>query len=372
MIRVRHIPAAHPYVQHLLPPPGVAPEVLHVVDPPVPGAPPGQWWPHPALDPEWVRTHRAQQDVVHLHFGTEGRTPEQLRAWVDTLEVMGLPLVYTVHDLQHPHLADQGRHHAHLAVLVERAAGLLTLTEGAAAVLEKAHGRRPLVVPHPHLVPFAELVEPPAAPPAGTQLRVGLHLKSLRTNLAPTRVLPALVQAVGRVAQELPDGAVLEVRAHPDVLDATAPRHDPGLADLLERLSHAGPDHVVVTVAPRLSDDALRDYLRGLDVSVLAYAWGTHSGWVEECKDVGTWVLAPQVGHLSEQGGVLTWGDPRESPDERVLVDLLRRAAAAPAVPLSRDQRSRERQHVATLHAQTYRDVLAGRRVDAHTQREEQ
>lgn len=359
-VRVRMIPAAHAYVASLLPVHG-RPGAVHLPDPPVPGAPEGQWWPHPALEPDWVRAHAAEQDVVHAHFGLEGRTTSQLHEWLDALAEVGLPLVHTVHDLVNPHLVDQTRHREHLALLVARSDGLLTLTDGAAEEVARAYGRRPLVVPHPHVVPL-ELVGRRCPGRAGP-LRVGLHLKSLRTNLAPMRVLPALLDAVAVAGDLLPDGVRLQVRGHPEVLEPYAARHDPALAGLLLRLRADPPPGVEVVVAPRLSDDDLWSYLASLDVSVLPYAWGTHSGWVEACRDLGTWVLAPEVGYLTEQGGVLTWGPSQQPARTDRLVELLVGAAGSRPPLVTRDERVREREAVAARHAEVYAAVLAGGRV---------
>lgn len=379
-LRVRHIPAAHAYVEHLLPVEGSA-RVVHLPDPPVPGAPPGQWWPHPALEPGWVREHGGEQDVVHLHFGTEGRTTEELDAWLAALREVGLPLVHTVHDIDHPQVRDQTRHREHLALLVEAADGLLTLTEGAADAVERSFGRRPLVVPHPHVAPLArvgsrgEVGRTKGA--ASGPLRVGLHLKGLRTNLAPMRVLPPLVEAVGRLrAEGVP--VELEVRAHPEVLEEGGARHDPELAAWWADVEGAqgaraqgarAAAGVSVVAGPRMDDDELWDYLAGLDVSVLAYAWGTHSGWVEACRDLGTWVLAPGVGHLAEQGAgaVLAWGDPDVAPEVDVLVDLLRRAAEDRPPRVTAEERATQRDRLAALHTRVYELVVAGERVDAST-----
>lgn len=368
-MRVRMIPAAHAYVQSLLPPgPRPGRQVEHLTDPPVPGAPSGQWWPHPALEPDWVRAHAGEQDVLHTHFGLEGRTTGQLRAWLDTLADIGLPLVHTVHDLVNPHLLDQTRHLEQLELLVRRADGLLTLTEGAAGEVERRFGRRPLVVPHPHVVPLPLVgrarparIAADGAHDDRVALRVGLHLKSLRPNMAPMRVLPPLLEAVETLAGEV----TLEVRAHPDVLDPDAARHDPALARLLAGLRADPPAGVTVVVAPRLSDEQLWGYLGGLDVSVLPYAWGTHSGWVEACRDLGTWALAPRVGHLAEQGGVLTWGPADAPPPVGRLVALLRRAASSLPPRVFRAEREAQRALVAARHDDVYAAVLAGQRVDA-------
>ncbi|WP_281965256.1 glycosyltransferase [Serinicoccus marinus] len=368
-IRVRQIPAGHAYVAALLPvrpDPRTEPAVVHLPDPPVPGAPPGQWWPHPALDPAWLREHASEQDLVHVHFGLEGQDTARLRTWLEMLREQRLPLVHTVHDLDHPQLRDQRRHREHLELLVEHAAGLLTLTEGAAEVVQRNLGRRPLVVPHPHVAPLPLVGRP--RPARSGPLTVGLHLKSLRANLAPLRSLPALAAAVREVDSVLPSGARLEVRAHPEVLDPDRPGHDPRVVGLLTELGGPAWGVVDVRVAPRLPDDQLWDYLRGLDVSVLPYAWATHSGWVEACRDLGTWVLAPEVGHLREQGGVLSWGPASRPPDPGRLAQLLLRAAGSPPPRVDREERVRQREAGAALHTAVYAAVLSGRRVDAETE----
>lgn len=404
VLRIRHVPAAHAYVEHLLPVGGTAaqpgggqgdgtaggeraayPQVVHLPDPPVPGAPPGQWWPHPALEAAWVREHAAEQDVLHVHFGTEGRTLPELEAWLGALRVAGPPLVLTVHDIDHPHLADQEPYRAQLALLVPAAEGLLTLTEGAAAVVEREFGRRPLVVPHPHVAPL-ELVGRRAGAwrsgggldgAAGGSgggpgpLRVGVHLKGLRTNLAPMRVLPSLMEAVAELRAAGED-VELEVRAHPEALAEGVPGRDE-LRGWWRSVEADGAGGVSLVVAPRLEDDELWDYLGGRHVSVLPYAWGTHSGWVEACRDLGTWVLAPDVGHLVEQGAgsVLAWGDAGSPPEVEVLVSLLRQALAGPPPRVSAEGRSAQRERIAELHARVYGLVAEGRRVDAGGRTEE-
>ncbi|WP_158068461.1 glycosyltransferase [Serinicoccus sp. CUA-874] len=228
-IRVRQIPAGHAYVAALLPvrpDPRTEPAVVHLPDPPVPGAPPGEWWPHPALDPAWLREHASEQDLVHVHFGLEGQDTARLRTWLEMLREQRLPLVHTVHDLDHPQLRDQRRHREHLELLVEHAAGLLTLTEGAAEVVQRTLGRRPLVVPHPHVAPLPLVGRP--RPARSGPLTVGLHLKSLRANLAPLRSLPALAAAVREVDSVLPSAPGSRCAPTPRCWTRTGPVTTPG------------------------------------------------------------------------------------------------------------------------------------------------
>ncbi|TFI28833.1 glycosyl transferase, partial [Micrococcus endophyticus] len=76
----------------------------------------------------------------------------------------------------------------------------------------------------------------------------------------------------------------------------------------------------------RLDDPALHALLRDVDVSVLPYRIGTHSGWVEMCRDLGVPVAVADIGHIADQSGAwlspdsLAAFDP-EDPDS--LADAL-------------------------------------------------
>lgn len=311
-VRVLSLPADHAYVRHLVPVAG-DPRVLRLPDPPVAGAPAGQWWPSPALEPAWLRAHAGEFDVVHVHFGVESRTPEQLREFTATLRALGVPLVVTVHDLQNPHLRDHAAQAALLDVLVPAAAAVLTLTAGAAADVRRRWARSAVVVPHPHVVPPDRLGGPR---PPRDGLAVGLQAKP-RANNDPAAVREELSAAVA---------ALPGARLAPEL-------------------------------ATRLDDDALWDHLACLDVLVLAYRWGTHSGFVEACADLGTTVVAPRTGHLAEQQAVVGYelGVPGS------LTRALRTAATAARVPLDRASRLAQRAHLADVHAATYAEVLRDR-----------
>ena len=86
------------------------------------------------------RTH--DFDVVHLHFGFDSRSPEELAAFV-ARGPGALAFVFTVHDLRNPHHASSELHDAQLDVLVPAADALLTLTAGAAAEIVGAGDAEP-------------------------------------------------------------------------------------------------------------------------------------------------------------------------------------------------------------------------------------
>ncbi|MEZ0491790.1 glycosyltransferase family 1 protein [Kineococcus sp. TBRC 1896] len=344
-VRVLHVPRAHGYVDHLHD--DRVPGVLVVED----GTPDGPGW-HPAraLEADWVLSHAADFDVLHLHFGFEGRTPAQLRALVDALHRTGRSLVLTVHDLQNPHLRTQEGYTALLDVLVPAADGLVTLTPGAAAQVQDRWGRRPEVVPHPHVAPLARVGAPrePRSPRV-----VGVHLKSLRANLQALPVLRSLVVA----ARELTDGGTpvaVRVDVHAEALEEGFPRHDAELTAWLREAAAAGA--VRLHVRDRFDDDELEQYLRDLDVSVLAYAHGTHSGWLELCHDLGTVVLAQRVGFLHEQQPLVE----ADLADPGAVAGALRRAfAGVPGSAATAGERGAQRLDVARAHEALYRSVVA-------------
>lgn len=360
-ITVASVPAGHVYVRHLDPvePPG-PPGVRRLPDPPVPGsedrAADQRWWPPVMLDPRWAA--EADYDVFHLHFGFDARAPEDLAELVRTIQGRGKSLVYTAHDLRNPHHRDRELHDRQLDVLVPAADALVTLTTGAAAEIERRWGRTALVVPHPHVVPFARMraaqamreAQRRAGAPA-RPFRVGLHVKSLRESMDPERLLPTLVRAVG----EIPGGELV-VNAHNDVMAATEGRR----ASLARALREAAArDRITLHVHDYYSDDELWDYLCGLDVSVLPYRFGTHSGWLEACRDVGTAVIAPTCGYYADQAPVLTYAHTEDDFDPASLEEAVHQAhRGRPATPVGPVARRRQREGIAAAHLALYADLV--------------
>jgi hypothetical protein len=350
-VRVLSVPAGHRYVAHLAHP-DRADGVVRLPDPPVPGAAPGVWWPPVALDPQWLRAHASELDLVHLHFGFESASPGRLREWTAVLRELDLPWVLTVHDLTNPHLVDQGRHAEHLDALVPSADARITLTPGAAHRIEEEWNVPSHVVPHPHMAPLERVGRRRCGP--GRPMRVGVHLKSLRAHVDGVGVVDALTRACA--APALREEVRLVVHVHEEVRDPSFARHDADLVALLDEVEAQGSGEVH-WVSP-MDDEEFWAYLSSLDVSVLPYAWGTHSGWLEECRDLGTAVLAPDVGHYAEQGAVTTYRRTDQGPHvadlERALLHLRCRWPRAVTAAFRRAQR----RQIAHAHQQVYRAVL--------------
>ncbi|MFH8423974.1 DUF5133 domain-containing protein [Streptomyces sp. NPDC018038] len=346
-VRVASVPAGHVYVRHCSVPDG-ADGVVRLADPRPNGAPSTsqRWWPPVMLDPGWVEAHHGEFDVFHLHFGFDAQGPDALAALVAALRRHGKPLVYTAHDLRNPHQADPGPHLAALDVLVPAADRLITLTPGAAAEIAARWNRTATVLPHPHVVQPPLVTRPR---PHREGFRVGVHAKSLRANMAVLPVVRVLADTVAAL-----DDAELAVNIHHEVDDPAAHAHDPALMAELRKLADRGA--LTLRVHDYFDDDQLWEYLGGLDLSVLPYTFGTHSGWLEACHDLGTAVAAPDCGYYAQQRPCLTYGhSQRDGLDAGTLEEAVREAyRTRPAWRATADGRAAERARIAASHREIY------------------
>ncbi len=331
-LRVRSVPAAHPYVRRIhLDGEGLT---RLLADPTIP------WWPPEPLERGWMARHRGEADVVHVHFGFEQRSPDELRAWCDELAEIQLPLVVTVHDLVCPHDPDHRAHRRRLEVLVHRACTVITLTAGAATEIARRFGRRAEVVQHPNLVP---LDDPVVATVPG---RVLVDLSWGRANMMdPDEVVPPVARAAAAC------GGRVTVR-----LRSSHPFHR------RRGLGLTSGHHVDVVVDDRLDDRRFHDSMASAHVVVLPYRFGTHSGRLEVCRDVGTRVVTPSHGYYREQWSEAITFDPgTDRADEATSLEgAVRRALAQPApAPADRRWRSEQARRVHAAHQEIYTAAIA-------------
>lgn len=349
-VRVASVPASHVYVRHLASPDGSDGVVrLDDVPPPDGQKVPGGWWPPVTLDADWIEAHHGSFDVFHIHFGFDAKTPEELGDVCAALRAHGKPLVMTVHDLRNPHHEDGALHDAQPGVLLSHASAVVTLTPGAAQAVRSRFGVEARVLPHPHVVPERLLGRPRAV---RDEFVVGLHAKSVRANMDVVPVASVVADAVAALP-----GARLRIDMHPEVFE-------PGfyfaaqVGSALRALA-ASSDHVELHEHEYFSDDELWDYLGALDASVLPYRFGTHSGWLEACFDLGTAVIAPTCGFYAEQRDVETFVLDESRFDARSLGAAVRRAyEARPAPQAAADARLAERRALAEAHRSLYTKLL--------------
>lgn len=317
-VRVLAIPAEHPYTQAVCPA-----GVEYLPDPDVDGE--GHWWPHPALRADYWE-NPPQVDLVHIHFGFEHVTPDELR---ETVQAIPVPLVVTVHDIDNPHLNDQREHHERLQVLVDAAAAVITLTDHAARILRERFGARDVrVLPHPQIAAPVDVER---------EQRVAVFVKSLRGNVV------ADPEFYIDIAKRVP----LDVYVH-DV-DATATlrgalANAPGYADL------------TLNVHAPMCDRELHAAVARATVCMLPYTRGTHSGWLEMCRDQGTNVAVPDIGCYVDQvdtaDAVEVYGVGDGASASNACATLLARGA----VPLATD-RAAQLADVRAAHAEIYQAV---------------
>jgi len=358
-VRIASVPSGHVYVHHVAP---TEPHALrvHRLPDPHPFEPgrvaEAQWWPPRMLQPEWVVENIDRFDIFHLQFGFDAVAPATLRELAKALHDAGKPLVYTVHDLRNPHHRHSPEHDAQLAVLMDEADALVTLTPSAARQIEARWGRTATVIRHPHVVDFETMKRSrarreqrdPAAP-----FRIGLHVKSLRANMNP---LP-IVRALAETHHEFPN-TVLQVDGHPDVLEPDGARYDAELSDLLMDYGRRGI--IDLRIHPYFTDDELWQYLESLDASVLPYRFGTHSGWLEACRDLGTDVIAPSCGFYADQGPVRTYANDDNGFDADSLISAVAESSRSARVePLSVEFRAAQRDEISRQHEQLYTELLA-------------
>ena len=308
-MRVLSIPAEHPYTQAIQPA-----GVEFLPDPDIDG----HWWPHPALEAEYWNQPR-DVDAVHIHFGFEHRTPAQIAELCAALPV---PLVLTVHDLDNPHLEDQAPHHERLQLLVDAASAIITLTDQAAEILARDYGASNVqVIPHPRITDTPAQVH--------SSGRAAVFLKSLRSNVV------ADVQFYADIAAEVP----LDVYVH-------------------EGAELASISNANVVVHEPMSDDELFAAVGRAGVCILPYTRGTHSGWLEMCRDLGVPVVAPDTGCYAGQADTPAAVEVYPAGDGRAAGQAAARLLARGPVPYTGD-REQQRAQVRRAHEETYKKVVS-------------
>lgn len=295
------------------------------------------------VDAGWVREHRDDFDCMHTHFGFGDVTLPAMQAWLDALGEVGRPLVHTVHDLDNPHHADQAHHRRQLDLLVPAADEVITLTDRAARHVERCWGRRPVVLPHPHIVELDRIGRPRAV---ADVLTVGMHLKDLRAAVHGPDLWGALAEVVAA-----DDRFRLRIDVYPAALE-----REPEEARRLDEL--AARFEVELIVRPYGPDDDFEDYVRSIDVAVLAYRWGTHSGWAEACLDVGTQVVAPRGTCIPDQNERIHGADLDATDLRRELARALDACwHDRDEPPVTQAWRTSQRQELAAAHAEIYERV---------------
>lgn len=356
-IRVASVPGSHVYVRHLTSTRSTN-GVRRLSDPiPADGRTvPGGWWPPLMLDPGWISQHHSEFDVFHVHFGFDAVNVQTMNDVVHELRAHDKPLIYTVHDLRNPHHPEPDAHDEVLDVLVPAADELITLTPRASAAISRRWNRDASVLPHPHVIPrarFADRIN------RADPFVVGVHAKSVRANMDPLPVIRTLLDAA-----ESCDDVIVRVDVHDEIFDPDDHWFNPAFGDEVLSLRHH--PRADVRIHPYFSDEELWDYLAALSVSVLPYRFGTHSGWLEACHDLGVSVIAPSCGFYDQQHfydetpacAVYEFDEARFDPES--LVTALKEVRATRPIRPTWRTRSVQRDELDDAHVRLYRRSLGG------------
>ena len=182
-------------------------------------------------------------------------------------------------------------------------------------------------------------------------------MKSLRANMDPFPVLDTLVDTVGHL-----EGATLQVDLHDELFEPGNHFYAPQTGAKL--LSYARHPHVDVRVHSYFTEDELWRYLSSLSASVLPYRFGTHSGWLEACFDLGTAVIAPGCGFYGQQRQCEVFDYTETSFDavslDRAVRAVHDRSTSGTAHPRATwAQRRVERRELSRAHAALYERALS-------------
>jgi len=155
-------------------------------------------------------------------------------------------------------------------------------------------------------------------------------------------------------------GELVGAGGHALALDVT---DDASMVAAIDRIIHE-QGRIDLDVRPYLPEPELLDLMARAWAWVLPYQFGTHSGWVELGRDLGTWVIAPDCGcYAAQHPDVLTYGNTEAAGlDRDSLRAAVRTAVSRPRPrPAERAGRLAERDLVRAAHEALYERIRTGR-----------
>jgi hypothetical protein len=169
--------------------------------------------------------------------------------------------------------------------------------------------------------------------------------------------VPRVAATLAAIVRELP-GARVQIDVHDEVFAPGGYFYAPRTGAALRRLASRN-EHVELREHPYFTDDELWNYLLGLDASVLPYRFGTHSGWLEACYDLGTAIVAPSCGFYAEQRPCACYRHDEEGLDPASLAAAVRTVYEQRRAPRADPARRREeRRSLAAAHRTLYERLL--------------
>lgn len=110
--------------------------------------------------------------------------------------------------------------------------------------------------------------------------------------------------------------------------------------------------------SPRLPAHRLWSRVADADVLLLPYVWGTHSGLLELASDLGTPVVAGDVGHIRDQAPATLIPVHAGRIDPDLLTDAVDAVLRDPPTPIPIEDRTRALAALRQAHTQLYAELL--------------
>jgi beta-1,4-mannosyltransferase len=335
MLRVLAYPPRHPYVDRLH---RSAARLVHRDEP---GHLPRR------SDPQWCTAKASEWDVVHLHLDGAVADLPRLEEVLLAHRAAGRPIVWTVQHLRAARRPPPEYDEASWALLAELADVVVTPTLGAAVELDRCTGRRPRVIPSGAVL-------------GPETLRRWRYRRRVRRRADPRQVL---LPAGGGARPDLDLETALEAaEAVGDRIELLVAIDEGSDDDSQDDSSHPADlvgSRATILRHPPWSARRFYEVLARADAVLLPYRWCTHCAVIEMATDVGTPVLAADVGHLGDQAPVIAIPSGPAGLDLGSTIDALLRVAEheVPApVPLA--ARSVERRHFLAAHRRLYGSLV--------------
>lgn len=313
-------------------------------------------------------------DVAHVHLGHDFPSVGVVERAMASLASSGVPVLLTVHDIDHPSDLEDPQLFEHVGALVTTAARVVTLTEEGALRLLERWDVAAAVVPHPRLLDESEISTAVRAanhlrgggqrgdgqPGSGQGPVVGVLLERMGENIEGPKLLDKLAPVpTGRQDAEL--RILVESRSWQEAVGEEPGTHgDP----LVSELAGEGDWRSVRLVTYEALDlGPLLPELAALDVCVLPYRFASHSTWLELCRDLGVAAVFPDLGFLAGQWfsghDPAQFGGQAYSPVDPVAVARGVSAVLDQPKPVPPRIEASAAQSVMEAYAKLYREVAA-------------
>jgi hypothetical protein len=243
---------------------------------------------------EWLNNQRNFDffDILHIH-SVELTSTETIQQVLDRCQRTKKGIVFTIHDVRPMFSTDQKKYNKTLKIIAKTGARLITLTCGAQMEIVKTLNIEPLSV---NVIPHG-FVLPPKDDRWQRQKKIESSVCSfgMYGGFRPNREIltPAINIAYGIFEKEINLTFLTRAISPIEIFNNEEVNKFVELALL--------KNHITLRLYPFPSDDQIFDFMSEIDILIMAYRWGTHSGQLELAFDLGVIPIISNVGYYYDQ-----------------------------------------------------------------------